>query len=137
MALLSKATILKGVDAPRKILIESLNGEIWLRPLSSAEINEIQHIEAEGYGNFQARNQRGQTNTEGKMNLAKLQVKQAEAKYEAIHKSINNNKNDEPWSYEELEKLPTDAVNEIYDHVLEISGVDVTEADVKQFPEDE
>jgi hypothetical protein len=137
MTLLTKADILQGVDAPKKILIEALQGEIWLRPLSSAEVHEVQHIEAEGYGNFQARNARGQTNTEGKMNLAKMQVKQAEAKYEAIYKSINNPKNTDEWTYDDLKKLPTDAVNEMYDHVLEISGVEVTEADIKQFPEDE
>ena len=80
MTVLTKADILMGVDSPKKILIEALGGELWLRPLSSAEANEILNIEAQGYGTFNASNIRGQTTTDGKMNLAKMQEKQAEAK---------------------------------------------------------
>ena len=136
MAILNKSDILQGIDNPKKVKIEQLNGEIWLRPLSSAEVDEILNIEAEGMGTFNASNIRGQTSTDGKMNLAKMQTKQAEAKYTAIHKSINNNKGDE-WTFDEIKTLPADAVNEIYDQVMKISGAEVTTADVKQFPEDE
>ena len=78
MAILNKSDILLGIDSPRKVKIETLNGEIWLRPLSSAEVNEILNIEAEGLGTFQASNIRGQTSTDGKMNLAKMQEKMQE-----------------------------------------------------------
>ena len=84
MSILSKSEILQGIDNPQKIQIQALNGEIWLRPLSSAEINEVQHIEAQGYGTFNATNRQNQTTTDGKMNLAKMQEKTAEAKYIAI-----------------------------------------------------
>ena len=134
MAILNKSDILLGIDNPQKIEIETLNGEIWLRPLSSAEINEIMNIEAEGIGTFKASSIKGQTTTDGKMNLAKMQEKSNEAKYIAIHKSINNDKGDE-WTLEELQQLPADAVNEIYDQVMRISGAEVTTADVKKFPE--
>lgn len=136
MTILTKADILQGIDVPKKIKIEALNGEIWLRPLSSAEVNEIQNIEAQGYGTFNASNNRGQTMADGKMNLAKLQEKQAEAKYHAIHKAINNPKNDE-WELTEIQQLPSDAVDEIYNHIMKISGVEITETDVKKFPENE
>ena len=136
MTVLTKADILMGVDSPKKILIEALGGELWLRPLSSAEANEILNIEAQGYGTFNASNIRGQTTTDGKMNLAKMQEKQAEAKYHAIHISINNNKNDE-WEYEEIKQLPSDAIDELYNKIMDLSGVDVTERDIKQFPENE
>ena len=134
MTVLTKADILMGVDSPKKILIEALGGELWLRPLSSAEANEILNIEAQGYGTFNASNIRGQTTTDGKMNLAKMQEKQAEAKYHAIHISINNNKNDE-WEYEEIKQLPSDAIDELYNKIMDLSGVDVTERDIKQFPD--
>jgi len=136
MAILSKSDILLGIDTPKKEKINTLNGEIWLRPLSSAEVNEILNIEAEGMGTFNASQIKGQTKTDGKMNLAKMQEKQNEAKYIAIHKSINNPKGDE-WTLEEIKTLQLDAVNEIYDHVMKISGAEVSTADVKQFPEDE
>ena len=135
MTVLTKSDILQGIDNPKKIKIEALNGELWLRPLSSAEVNEILNIEAQGYGTFNATNNRGQTMTDGKMNLPKLQEKQAEAKYLAIHKSINNPKNDE-WTIDELKQFRSNAINEIYDHIMKISGVDTTERDVKEFPED-
>ena len=136
MAILSKSDILLGIDTPKKVKINTLNGEIWLRPLSSAEVNEILNIEAEGMGTFNASQIKGQTKTDGKMNLAKMQEKQNEAKYIAIHKSINNPKGDE-WTLEEIKTLQLDAVNEIYDHVMKISGAEVSTSDVKQFPEDE
>ena len=137
MAILNKSDILLGIDSPRKVKIETLNGELWLRPLSSAEVNEVLQIEAEGLGTFNASSNRGgQTKTDGKMNLAKMQEKQNEAKYVAIHKSINNDKGDE-WTLEELKQLPLDAVNEIYDQVMKISGAEVSTADVERFPQDE
>ena len=137
MSILSKSEILQGIDNPQKIQITALNGELWLRPLSSAEVNEVQHIEALGYGTFNATNRQNQTTTDGKMNLAKMQEKTAEAKYIAIHKSINNPKNNDDWSIDEIKQFKTDAINEIYDHIMNLSGVEITESDVKQFPENE
>ena len=137
MSILSKSEILQGINNPQKIQIKALNGELWLRPLSSAEVNEVQNIEAQGYGTFNATNRQNQTTTDGKMNLAKMQEKTAEAKYIAIHKSINNPKNKDPWEIDEIKQFKSDAINEIYDHIMKLSGVEVTEADVKQFPENE
>lgn len=134
--ILKKQDILEGIDTPRKIEIKSLKGELWLRPLSSVEVDEIMQIEAQGYGTFNATQNRGQTMADAKMNLAKMQEKQAEAKYIAIHKSINNNKNPDDWEIPEIKQFPHDAINEIYDKIMELSGVEVTEQDVKRFPED-
>lgn len=133
---LKKADILLGIDEPRKIKIEALGGEIYLRPLSSAEVNKVITIEAEGMGNFEASNRNRKTEASGKMNLAKMNEAAAKAKYEAIHLSINNAKNDDEWSKEELETLPTSAIEELYDKVMEISGANTTEQDIKSFPED-
>jgi hypothetical protein len=136
MTVLTKSEILQGIDNPKKIEIEALNGELWLRPLSSAEVNEVLNLEAQGYGTFNATSNRGKTMTDGKMNLPKLQEKQAEAKYLAIHKSINNPKNDE-WTIDEIKQFRSNAITEIYDNIMDLSGVDTTEDDVKQFPENE
>ena len=136
MTVLTKSEILQGIDNPKKIEIEALNGELWLRPLSSAEVNEVLNLEAQGYGTFNATSNRGKTMTDGKMNLPKLQEKQAEAKYLAIHKSINNPKNDE-WTIDEIKQFRSNAITEIYNNIMDLSGVDTTEDDVKQFPENE
>ena len=73
MAVLSKSDILLGIDSPRKVEIKQLNGEIWLRPLSSAEVNEVLNIEAQGMGTFNASsNRKGQTSTDGKMNIGRF-----------------------------------------------------------------
>ena len=135
MTILTKADILQGIDNPKKIKITSLNGELWLRPLSSAEVNEVMNIEAQGMGTFNASNIRGQTTADAKMNLPKMQEKQNEARYIAIHKSINNDKNNDEWEISELQMLPADAITEMYDQVMEISGASITTQDVKSFPE--
>ena len=135
MTILTKATILNGIDNPVKVKIKTLKGEIWLRPLNSAEVNEVMNIEAQGMGTFNASNIRGQTTADAKMNLSKMQEKQNEAKYIAIHKSINNPKNNDEWEINELQMLPADAITELYDQVMEISGASITTQDVKSFPE--
>jgi hypothetical protein len=137
MTLLTKSDILQGINDPKKVEIETLNGELWLRPLSSAEIDEITNIEAQGYGTFNASSRQKNTVAEGKMNLPKMQEKSNEAKYTAIHKSINNDKYDEEWTLTELKQFNKKAINEIYQKVIDLSGVEVTEGDVKQFPENE
>lgn len=133
---LKKSDILLGIDEPRKVLIESLGGEIYLRPLSSAEINKVVSIEAEGYGNFEASNNNRNTQAKGKMNLAKMNAAAAKAKYEAIFLSINNPGNDEEWTLQELQMLKTNAIDELYDIIMDMSGANTTNEDVKKFPED-
>ena len=137
MAILTKSDILQGINDPKKVEIEALNGELWLRPLSSAEIDEITNIEAQGYGTFNASSRQKNTVAEGKMNLPKMQEKSNEAKYAAIHKSINNDKYDEEWTLTELKQFNKKAINEIYEKVMDLSGVEVTKGDVKNFPENE
>ena len=136
MTILKKSDILLGIDDPRKVTIESLGGEIYLRPLSSAEVNKVVEIEAEGFGNFEASNLNRKTSATGKLNLKKMNEATAKAQYEAIFLSINNDKNSEEWSKEELQSLRKDAVTELYEKVMEISGANTTENDVKNFPED-
>ena len=137
MALLTKSDILKGIDDPKEFTIESLGGEIYLRPLSSAELNEVTDIEAEGYGNFEATSKgRRNPDTTGKMNLKKMNQATAKAKYHALYLSMNNPKNDE-WSLEEIKQLHGDQIDEIYENVMKLSGAETREQDIKNFPEDE
>ena len=144
MVVLTKASILQGINTPKKIKIESLDGELWLRPLSSAELDEINYIEAEGMGNFEqnnrSRNQNfknGELTQTNKFNVLKVTKSSDKAKYEMIRISLDNPKNeDDPWTTEDIKQLGRKATDEIYEKVQELSGVGVTESDVKQFPED-
>ena len=147
MAIIKKSDILMGINEPRKVKIESMGGEIWLRPLSSAEVDLIGQIEAEGYGNYETNTKNrshgtkmtaGETVSKGKINVLKMQKATANAKYEAVHMSLDNPKNeDDPWSIEDIKRLKPDQVDELHDKVQEISGMNVTEQDVKDFPQDE
>ena len=137
MTILKKSDILLGIDEPRQTFIESLGGEIYLRPLSSAEVNKVVEIEAEGLGNFEASNLNRKTSATGKMNLKKMNEASAKAQYEAIYLSINNPKNEDEWTKEELKSLRKDAITELYEKIMEISGANTTEQDMKKFPEDE
>lgn len=137
MAILTKSDILKGIDDPREFTIESLGGEIYLRPLSSAELNEVTDIEAEGYGNFEATSKGSRNpNATGKMNLKKMNQATAKAKYHALYLSMNNPKNDE-WEMDEIKKLHGDQIDEIYEKVMELSGAETSKSDITNFPEDE
>ena len=141
MAILTKSSILKGIKDVQQVTIESLGGELWLRPLSSAELDEISLIEAEGLGNVE-QNIKGQrasnTSQTTKLNVLRITKAQDEAKYQTIFKSLDNPKNEsDPWTLEEIQALPINATDELYKKVRELSGVDVTKRDVKQFLSDE
>lgn len=133
---LNKSDILLGIDDPQLVELSTLGGELYLRPLSSSEINKVVGIEAEGYGNFEASNLNRKTQATGKMNLKKMNDATAKAQYEAIFLSINNPKNEDNWSMEEIKSLKKDAINELYDKIMDLSGVNTTERDIKNFPED-
>lgn len=142
MAILTKAQILQGVNTPKQVKIESLDGELWLRPLSSAELDEASYIEAKGMGNVdqQARS-RGQdlsnanVNQNNKFNVEKVTRAQDEAKYQMIFASLDNPKNEsDPWTLEEIKQLQINVTDEILLKVREISGVELTKRDVKKFP---
>ena len=139
MAILTKSDILKGINNVQKVKIESLGGEIYLRPLSSVELDEINYIEAEGMGLIEQSSRgtaiRNSTQT-SKMNVLKLTKASNRAKYEMIKLSLDNPKNTEAWEIEDIQMLPKDAVEELHKKVQEISYVEITEVDVKQFPED-
>ena len=144
MAILKKSDILLGIDKPRKVTIDSLGGELWLRPLSSVEITEIVNIEAEGYGKWEATNtqkgrrlEKGEALTKGQMDLAKLNSAEARSKHECVYKGLDNPKNEEdPWTLEDIRRLHQNIIDEIYEKVMSISGANTTKEDIKNFPED-
>lgn len=140
MAILTKSSILKGIKEVKSVTIDALDGELWLRPLTSAELDEINCIEAEGLGNIeqnvnaQRRNRATQTT---KLNALKVTRASNNAKYELIRLGLDNPKNEsDPWTIEEIKELPIDATDELEQKIQELSGVDVTKSDVKNFPND-
>lgn len=146
MALLKKADILKGVNKIEKVTIKALDGELFLRALSAAEIDEITDIEAKGFGQYQTNNKtishRGkvkneESNSTANVDVSKINKKSNEAVYTMIHKSLTNKEyKDDPYTYEEVTSFSKNAINELKEKVREISGWDTTDEDVENFPED-
>lgn len=135
---LRKEDILGGINNIQKVTIESLGGELWLRPLSEAELSQIDLIEAKAMGVYES-SQRGtgEAFNKGKINLAKATEATEEARLAKISLSINNEKNPDKWSEEEIGSLSRDAVEELISKIDEISGVKTAARDVDKFPENE
>ena len=120
-----------------------MNGELWLRPLTSAELDELNYIEAEGMGNFEQNSRSKSSNLSNanltqtnKFNVLKLTKASDIAKYEKIRLSLDNEKYaQDPWETEEIQQFSRPAINQLIEIIDEISGVNVTEHDIKQFPE--
>lgn len=144
MALLKKTDILEGINKAEKYEIKSLNGELYLRPLSQAEWNSIDEIEAKAIGTFEthekARRGKRQTpsqiESKGTIQVAKTTLANQEARTKAVYLSLNNSQNEE-WSEDEANQLSRKAFNEIYEKVQEISGItENIEDEVEDFPSD-
>ena len=134
---LRKEDILSGINHIQLVEIESLDDTIYLKPLSEAQLTEIDLIEAKALGVYES-SQRGRSEAlnKGKINLAKATQSSAEAKIAKIKLSINNDENEDTWTEEEIGSLPRNVFNELLDKIDEISGVDVTKNEVEKFPEE-
>lgn len=143
MVELTKKDILNGIDKPERHEIKSLNGELWLRKLSSSELDEINHIELKGFGKIE-QSSRGKTNNPSeellqvnKTNVLEVIKGQDQAKYEIVYKSLNNKKyEDDPFKLQDIKKFSSEAINEISAIVKDISGYNLTPGAVKRFPQD-
>lgn len=143
--------IVDGTNKEEKYMIKSLNGEVWLRPLSQKEINEISEIEAAAIGTFEtneksnnrssrSRSIKSQLESKGKLSVLKTTQAQNQAKIKAVAYSLDNSKyaeEKELITEEELLKAPSNVIEEIYEKVQEISGLNNTEleSDVEEFPQ--
>lgn len=145
----TKEQVLKSVDKPELIFIKALDDEIPLRPLSKTELMQVEKIETKAYGVFetnetahrkgvrQTKSLKSELQTKGKVDLAKQSEASFKGKVAAIHLSINNDHPDaEKWDKSEIERMPGKVFDEIFEQVQILSGVDITEEDVDDFPED-
>ena len=139
---LTKSQILQGKNAVEAVKIESLGDEVYLRPLTVSEINDLEEIEATAMGTFEAtetssRRQRSQAQTKGKINLAKTTKASAEMKRKAVLLSLNNEKNVDEWTEEDVKGIPGKAFDEIYEAVKKISGIKEANSDeIEDFHQD-
>lgn len=143
MALLKKSDILKGINDPEKITINALDGELWLRPLSNSELDEIDKIESKGMESYKTTSKsrgrvQGETVANGEINVYKATVNSAKARTRKIEMSLDNPKNqDDPWTEDDINQLKRDAIEELIEKIDALSGVGVTEGDIDKFPEDD
>ena len=134
---LRKEDILSGINHVQLVEIESLDDSIYLKPLSEAQLTEIDLIEAKALGVYES-SQRGRSEAlnKGKINPAKATQSTSDAKIAKIKLSINNEKSEDTWTDEEIGSLPRNVFNELLEKIDEISGVEVTKQEVEKFPEE-
>lgn len=135
---LTKKDIISGINNIQRVTIESLGGEIYLQPLSEAQLSDLDLIEAKAMGVYES-SQKGRQDAinKGKINLAKATEASAEARIAKISLSINNEKNQDTWTDEEIGLLPRNVIEELITKINEISGVNTTKREVENFPENE
>lgn len=145
---LTKSQILNGVNKIERIYIKKLGDKVALRPLSNGEWNEIEAIQNEAIGEYTTterakqatRRQKIQSQMEAqaKINIKETNKAEAEAKLEAVYLSLNNDVyKDDPFTREEVDGMKRGVVDEIYEKVRILSGLedDDLEKEVKDFPE--
>ena len=143
MALLSISEILNGKNDYEEYHIESLDGEICLRPLTTGEWDRIDEIRQKDLGDYtinektftkKKRRVKGEMESRAKFNINASSKATKKAMYEAIKLSTDNEGNPEKWTIDQIKKLHKNEIIEIYEKIEEISGVD--EEEVEDFPED-
>lgn len=142
--------IIDGTQKVESYYIKSLKGEVFLRPLSQAEINEISEIEAAAIGTFETnekshnnvrsrtQNIKSQLESKGKLSVLKTTQAQNRAKIKTVAYSLDNKEYaEEKVTEEELLKAPSAVIEEIYNKVQELSGLNNNdlESDVEEFPQ--
>lgn len=147
---LNISDIISGTKKVEQYTIKSLDGDVYLRPLSQAEINEISEIEAAAIGTFEtneksnnrssrSRNIKSQLESKGKLSVLKTTQAQNQAKIKAVAYSLDNSEyEDEKFDEETLLKAPSAVIEEIYGYVQELSGLNNQnlDKDVEEFPQD-
>ena len=131
-----KEDIINGINNIEEHEIKALGDTVFLKPLSESELTEIEKIEAKGMGIFESTQKgRREATQKGKINLEKATDTSSVARLTKIQYSINNDKNPDTWTIEEIGMMKRNAIMEINDKIDEISGVNVTNRDVENFPE--
>lgn len=144
-----KEDVLISVEDAELVEIIALGDELPLRPLSKKEINEVNKIETKAYGKFETsetayrkgmRQQKktidSQISTKGVVDLYKQQEAEYQGRLHALYLSMNNKHPDcEEWEKKDIERLKGDAFDEIFEKVQILSGIDIGEDEVENFPE--
>lgn len=136
MVVLTKSALLNGAKHAEKVELESVGGEIYLRPLTQAEVNVYESYVPQAMGTFETNEKRGRRkgtdiNTSGKVNLAKTSSAQAEAEAYAVATSMTCK--DEEWTEEDVKGLDRVVFKEIFEHVKRLSGIE--EEDLEEIEE--
>jgi len=144
--ILTKEDIIGGITKEQLCRIESLDGSIYLRPLSESEISKLREEEADAYGNFETleksqtkgrRQIKGETENKAKINVQKTMKSTNEVRRKKILMSLDNESNKkDKWTLQDIGNIFNEKqVLELAEKVDEISGVNVTDEDVEDFPE--
>ena len=143
---LSISEILNGKNDYHEYFIESLDGEICLRPLTTGEWDKIDEIRQKDLGDYSINEKtftkkkkrvKGEMESRAKFNINASSKATKKAMYEAIKLSTDNEGNPEKWTMEHIKKLHKNEITEIYEKIEEISGVndEELEEEVEDFLE--
>lgn len=157
---LSKSEIIGGVKSKKVVVIPSLiteenDGEVEIRPISSLEWENAQELESKAFGKIKTGNLNVDPHANKKamgnqimkgmnidMDLAKMSKGEYDAKVLVVSMGLSVD-GGEAWTKEDVHSLLEPTINEIYDEVLEISGIPQDASQAKQlrnelesFPED-
>lgn len=140
---LSISEILNGKEDYHEYYINSLDGEICLRPLTSGEWDRIDEIKQKDLGDYtinektftkKKRRVKGEMESKARFNINASSKATKKAMYEAIKLSTDNPGNTEKWSLDQIKKLHKNEIAEIYEKIEEISGA--TDEDLESEIED-
>lgn len=150
MVIIDKSDLFGGKNKIEKVKLESADKEVFLRPLTRAEVSVCEAIENKALGDYTTNEQtnrkgrrqkpKSHVTTEGKVNIEKVTKANFESECKMIHYSWDNEENTKrglTLTEEEIGKMHPPIFAELITHIKRISGLDITEDDVKDFPEDE
>lgn len=136
MVILTKETLLKGVNNIKKVELETVDGSVYIRPLNHSEVTHYNSITAKALGDIQTDGGRRKgVSANFKINLEKSTLATSEAQAYAVATSLSCK--EQEWSEGEVQKLDGALFNEIFKAVAELSGLDTdVESEVDNFLED-
>lgn len=130
MPILTKEALLKGSKNIQKIELTTIDGSVYMKPLTQAEVTHYNSITAKAMGVIET----GRRLNNVKVNVEKSTKATHEAQCYALSVSLSCKEQD--YSEDEVAQLDGALFRELFQHCSEISGLDVNvEEDVEQFLE--
>jgi len=118
---LKKSDILQGQKC-KKVPVEALDGEVWIRRLTDPEVADIQAVMASDQSKMTIKGDKV-IEEETEIDARTAMKNSRKSRHAAIAYSLTNEKSGEEWEPEEVaEGLSPDAIDELAHKIAEFSG---------------